>query len=191
MIEPAEPELNSESEAQDDFAVQARRMSFAVLLGVACLAIVGVVVSAVAISAREANQAWLEILKSCLQVLAAVLIGAFVGYAVYRLQQVQRRQSALDSERREDRRIADRNRSQTRLDARRRLDELTTSFLKETITAYHGVKQVRRMLEIAGPRSAPTAKNPAEEHLRLMTELSLHQLTFEGLRRRALLLQNR
>lgn len=129
-----------------------------------------------------------ELMRISLQILGVALVGAFVGTAVFRLQQVQLDRSKNDAEAREEARLCKRRQADYHIDKRRRLDGRIESFLHETIAAYHAVKRIRRVLEAEMARD-PELSIASESYSRLVTELSNQQLAFESLMRRAPLIQ--
>src|SRR4051812_5691227 len=170
---------------------RAERGFYLVLAAVGAFGAVGVIVSVAvpAVPARPVpNTVWYEVLKTSLQVLGVVLVGAFVGMAVFKLQQVQLDESKLHAEEREHNRIKDRRATDHDIDALRRLDDRTQSFLSETIDAYHSTKQIRRQLEAATPDGVTTSELP-EGASNLLMKLSNQQLAFESLKRRSPLLE--
>jgi hypothetical protein len=130
-----------------------------------------------------------EVVRICLQVFGVVLITAFVGLATFQWQQVRLEQSKLQAEQRDEIRKKDAADRDLKVDQRHRLDERVRAFFEETLQAYHGVKQVRRLLA-AETGSAATPSISLEAYSRLIPELSGHQLTFESLKRRAPLIQS-
>jgi hypothetical protein len=100
-------------------------------------------------------------------------VGAVVGHATFRLQQMQ-------IQARQD---ADRARDQ-----RERVNERVRSLIGETLVSYNSVKRVRRLLEAeAGPRE--DAQVDVATYSSLMSQLCKQQLVFESLCRRAPLIQ--
>ncbi|GAA1955743.1 hypothetical protein GCM10009798_13730 [Nocardioides panacihumi] len=107
-----------------------------------------------------------EVMATSVEVLGIVTLGALVTVATTQFQQMA--------------------------EARRRLDVRVAEFLNELLSAYNGVKSVRRHLE-ARTRSAP-GRPPAIDratYMDLMTDLMRWQLTFEELSDRAVYLQGR
>ncbi|MEV0092013.1 hypothetical protein [Streptomyces sp. NPDC050738] len=100
--------------------------------------------------------------RVCVQVLGVSVVGFVVGVATFNLQQA-------------------------RLERQRRVDRIRAS-RTEMLAAYHGVKQVRRVLR-AETVTAAARTVPVDAYYRLLQELSEHQLVFETLARSALLIE--
>ena len=107
-----------------------------------------------------------QMIEVSLQILGIVVLGAIVTYATDQLQQAA--------------------------EARRRLDERVLEFLDAMVGVYNGVKQVRRSLQAEARGHEPGSLSiDRDTYVRLLTELSGHQVSFESLRDRATLLQDR
>ncbi|GHB77111.1 hypothetical protein GCM10010377_79320 [Streptomyces viridiviolaceus] len=136
--------------------------ALAVVAFVAVIALVALLVIALAVPGPRPNTMPYEVARVCLQVLGVSIVGFFVGLETFNLQQ-------------------------ERLE-RQRLDDRIRAFLTEMLDAYHGVKQVRRVLRAeTAPSTAPTIT--ADAYSRLLPELSKHQLVFESLARSAPLIE--
>jgi hypothetical protein len=185
--------LRSKKRARDGESAADRAKREAVLLATGVGAIAGALVVLVALILVTANPRPntlpYEVVRICLQVLGVVLVTAFIGLATFQWQQVRLEQSKLQAEGREENRKNDAADRDLKVDRRHRLDERVRAFIEETVQAYHGVKQVRRLLaaEIGGP-AMPSIS--LEAYSRLIPELSGYQLVFESLKRRAPLIQS-
>jgi hypothetical protein len=107
---------------------------------------------------------WHEARNVSIQLLGLVVVGAFVTLATNRFQQAS--------------------------EARQRLDDRASDFLDELLTSYHGVKQVRRDVQ-SMLLSRDKAPVQLSELAPLRAQLSVHQLEFEWLAERVLLLEAR
>ncbi|WP_326729950.1 hypothetical protein [Streptomyces phaeochromogenes] len=144
------------------FGDRAERRALAFVAAVAATAAI-VLVIVLAFPGPESNTVPYEVVRVCVQVLGVSVVGFFVGWATFMVQQAH-----LERQRRDDR---------------------IRAFLTEMLDAYHGIKQVRRLLKAeTAPRTAPTIT--AEAYSRLIPELSKHQLVFETLARRARLIED-
>jgi len=155
--------------------------------------------------APASNSRESEVLKVALQAFAAATVGAAAAYAGFVAQQIYlgRRQdeatelenernrtaSALEQDRadaaekrtvkRENlRRAADRL-----LEDRRRHDEFVRALLDQTLSSYHAIKRIRRMME-AEANTGVSAVITLDVYDRYTRELNEHQLVFEFLKRR-------
>ncbi|MEU9662850.1 hypothetical protein [Streptomyces chartreusis] len=137
---------------------RAERRALAVVAVVGITALVVLLVIVLAFPGPEPHTVPYEVMRVCVQVLGISVVGFFVGWAAFDLQQ-------------------------DRLERQRRDDRIRV-FLAEMLDAYHGVKQVRRVLR--SETSSDTARTISDEaYSRLLAELSKHQLVFETLARSA------
>jgi hypothetical protein len=135
-----------------------------------------------------------EVLKVALQAFAAATVGAAAAYAGFVAQQIylgrrkdeadqveKDREDAADKlavQRENRRRDADR-----RLEDRRRRDDFVRTLLDQTLSSYHAVKRIRRMME-AEVNAGDVPLLTLDVYDRYMRDLNDHQLVFELLKRR-------
>jgi len=158
-------------------------LTFAV--GVAAAGVL-VVVGALLASEGEKLAIGPELVKAGIQVGAVALIGAGVAH-VLRVEEVKR-QGEREAE--AARRVDEREGEAAALEEKRRKDEYRARVLHDLVSAYNGVKCVRRLLRAHGFRRtasdrAMTTEDIADFSTR-MESLTQSQLQFEGVAREVL-----
>lgn len=118
-----------------------------------------------------------ELAKTSMQALGVIVVGAMAGIATFTYQQKRIRAAEIRGEQHDDwRREVDRIR-----DERNRQDEFLRSVLRDTLTAYHAIKRIRRLLDAeAGPQRKESMS--FESYERQMLAINDEQLEFERLK---------
>jgi hypothetical protein len=135
--------------------------------------------------------------KTCMQVLGVILVGFVVSYATFTLQRNrQRREEQADRREVDQQREVDRQREKWQReveearDARQRKDELLHSMFSDTLSAYHAIKETRRLLRARIWAEAQGQYINADVYDQQMALINDVQLQFEQLKRTAPLIED-